>query len=338
MRTLLKNFLLHAALFLLPLLLFSNLVSATETRTLNYINIETVPTTSKQNVILIPFELIGNLIIVKAKVNEQEGNFVVDTGADIMVLHSRFFTKEYPSLDANSVSINDQTEEIKITQVHFKWMGISRKNQSARVVDLSLIEKSKGIDILGFIGYPILKDFEVLFDYEEKTLTLFKLNSKGNRLDKFYLTDEPTHQINLEMAYHFPYLTLQNGEESIHLLIDSGAEMNILSPQAEEKLTTSLEYVQTRHLIGFGQTRIPCKEYLVKNFKLEEMEWQGMHTLIQNMEGFNEFLEMDLDGFLGFEFLSQHKISINFQKRELLIWEQEVEERFEEDAVVLDDF
>ena len=325
---------------LLPIILLANIVSDVDSRKPNHKYLKKVHTKPNPNVMVMPFELIGNLIVVKAIVNEKEGNFVIDTGADMMILHSRFFTESYSAMEANSVSINDQTEEIKITHVSLNWNGIKRKNEVAKVLDLGLIEKSKGIDILGFIGYPILKDFEVLFDYQGKTLTLFRLNRKGNRLDKIYLTEAPTHLVELEMAYHFPYITMYNGDEPIHLLLDSGAEMNILSPQAEEKLLKSLVYQNTRHLIGFGQARIPCKEYLVKNFNIQDIELHPMKTLIQNMEGFNEALDISLDGFVGYEFFFQHKTSINFKRKEMRIWESrgEVKKTFEGEAMVSEDF
>lgn len=289
---------------------------------------------------MVPFKLVGNMIIVKAKGNKKEGNFIVDTGADMMVLHSRFFPDQYNILPANSVSINDQTVEMKVINVNFNWMGIERNNAPAKVIDLSLIEKSKGIDITGLIGYPILKKFEILFDYKEKKLTLFRLDKKGNRLNKSHLTDTPTHQIKLDMAYHFPYIKMQLGDKPIHLIIDSGAEMNILSPQAEKTLSKNLVYLNTRYLIGFGQERIPCKQYLVKNFNIQDIELNPMHTLIQNMEGFNEALEISLDGFLGYEFLSQHKTSINFKRKEMMIWKNkmEVKKSFMVEAIVSDDF
>ena len=69
------------------------------------------------------------------------------------------------------------------------------------------------------------------------------------------------------MADHFPYVKMEREGSVFQLIIDSGAEMNLLSPRAEKALSDDLVFVNTRYLIGFGQERISTKEYLVQRFK-----------------------------------------------------------------------
>src|SRR5215213_6168819 len=53
---------------------------------------------------IIPFTRAGNLILVKAKADEVEGNFILDTGAPYLVLNITYF-RDYPTTGTNT----DQT-------------------------------------------------------------------------------------------------------------------------------------------------------------------------------------------------------------------------------------
>src|SRR5215207_700895 len=44
---------------------------------------------------IIPFNRVGNLIVIKAKVDTTEGNFILDTGAPHLVLNLTYF-RDYP--------------------------------------------------------------------------------------------------------------------------------------------------------------------------------------------------------------------------------------------------
>lgn len=290
------------------------------TQNLNILNLKTVPEKSGPNLLVIPFELVGKMIVVKGSVNGHQGNLIVDTGADIMVLHARIFPQHQYILPVDGANINNRFENLRMINVKFNWMGIQRKNLAAKIIDLSLVEHSKGIEILGFIGHSVLKHYEVLFDYQEQLLMLFRLDRKGERINQTYFLTPPVYKIKLSMVDHFPYLTMKEGKMTFRLIIDSGAEMNILSPRAEEILVDYLAYVNTRQLIGFGKETILCKAYLHRNFKVSDLKLKPMHTLIREMDGFNDVLDHALDGFLGYEFLSQQKVSINLKRKELLVW------------------
>src|SRR5690242_9151111 len=63
---------------------------------------------------IIPFNRIGNLIVVKAKVDTVEGNFILDTGAPGLVLNLTYF-RDYPITalhDGEQTSIAGSTESI----------------------------------------------------------------------------------------------------------------------------------------------------------------------------------------------------------------------------------
>ena len=127
-----KHLLRQLILSLSLLLLFpSNRLLANSSRNI-YQEVNTVLENRDPDLIIIPFDLVGNMIVVKAMVNGQKGNFIVDTGADILVLNSRLFTEHQYSFATNGVSINDRIDEVKITHVEFIWTGIQRRQLAAK--------------------------------------------------------------------------------------------------------------------------------------------------------------------------------------------------------------
>ena len=49
-----------------------------------------------------------------------------------------------------------------------------------------------------------------------------------------------------------------------------------------------------------------------------------MKCIVKDMMHLNRTLRTKLDGLLGFEFLKQYKISINYRKNEMYIWNPEI--------------
>src|SRR5678815_210867 len=68
---------------------------------------------------IIPFNRVGNLIVVKAKADSVEGNFILDTGAPGLVLNITYF-RDYPMVshqDGEQRTITGGTDGIQQTTI-----------------------------------------------------------------------------------------------------------------------------------------------------------------------------------------------------------------------------
>ncbi|MEM1002736.1 MAG: hypothetical protein AAGH46_08810, partial [Bacteroidota bacterium] len=139
------------------------------------------------NTTRIPFKVIDQLIVVEAELLGKSGNFIVDTGSINLILNHRHFgdRKSYSldNLDRSGVHGSIDNVEQQILRA-FQLNNISVKSLNADIIDLSHFEDSKKIQLLGIIGYSVLKDFEVFIDLYLNQLTLTKLDKNGNRLSK----------------------------------------------------------------------------------------------------------------------------------------------------------
>ncbi|RYG28258.1 MAG: hypothetical protein EOO01_40055, partial [Chitinophagaceae bacterium] len=136
--------------------------------------------TTDSSVCVIPFSRVGNLIVIKARADETEGNFILDTGAPKLILNMTYF-RNYPSSaaeeDAGGItgggSGNSPTmvEQFGFGPVHFQKVEADR-------INLGHIENTKGIKILGLLGMQLFKKFEMIIDYEKNQLILHLISRK----------------------------------------------------------------------------------------------------------------------------------------------------------------
>ena len=146
----------------------------------------------------IPFELHNGLIIVKAMVNNEEKAFILDSGAPVILLNAHHFASQNQAGKAEGVS--GSVELRKITLESFVWGSLKKANQSFIGADLNHLEKKIGLTIHGLIGYDTYKEFELLIDYDNRTLNLYKDHSHLN---------EPKDTISFTMQAHLPTISVE---------------------------------------------------------------------------------------------------------------------------------
>ncbi|MEZ5045238.1 MAG: pepsin/retropepsin-like aspartic protease family protein [Saprospiraceae bacterium] len=273
--------------------------------------------------IVIPFQLIGNTIIIQAGVQDRSGFFVLDSGSPNLVLNTKHF--ENIRMDATSFHSTDLTgtasNTLTQTIVHLKVGNIERRNQKAFLIDLSRIEQGKKINILGVIGYKFLKQFEILFDYQQKEITLFALDRKGERMAKSSLHTPPNHVFDLKKSSHFLYLEAQIGNETIKLGLDCGAETSVLDKDAVRSFKNHFFPSHGVSLIAFNGKKSSVNIGSVRQVFIGNTELELFEVIVMDLESINQNLVVKLDGLLGNGSLSRNKIAINYKKQTLSIWD-----------------
>ena len=131
---------------------------------------------SSQDVIEIPFTMAGKLIAVKVILNGEYKTFILDSGAPKVILNSNHIAGD--SMNAkktlsSSKDVNGNISGMDITKVdELDFYGIQLNNQNVLTLDLSHLEESLETEIYGLIGYELLNEYDVLYDYQNQKLTL----------------------------------------------------------------------------------------------------------------------------------------------------------------------
>lgn len=111
--------------------------------------------------------------------------------------------------------------------------------------DISHLSKDR--EIYGLIGYQVLKDYDWLFDYEGKTLTLIKSDKTENYIKEMrYKTYEVPMQMTSEKS-HIPFIETKIGDITLMMGIDCGAAVNLIDDSMFSKLENECQIFPLRN-------------------------------------------------------------------------------------------
>lgn len=276
------------------------------------------------NIIRIPFTLTGTLITVRARVDTVEGNFFFDTGASGLLLNYRYFGQGRGALLTDGGGVTGKVRVLGASRVDtFQLDNLLQANVGAELIDFTHIENAKRIDLVGLIGYAVFQDFEVLFDYEASLLVLIRTNNNGDPLEPLPRWEyQPLGNAPIKTEGHVAAVWLKFGSKQEKLFaLDSGAEQNLLSTAAGKRfLKENFEIRKRVKLRGTGNQSIEVLSGVLQNAQLDTFQWRPMATLLTNMSEINAAYQINVDGMLGYEFLSQRPTSINYRKRRLTFY------------------
>lgn len=269
----------------------------------------------------IPFKVIDQLIVVEVSILDQEGNFIIDTGSETLILNSTHFkpTRKYGDNGKQKSGVNDEIEDVKekhLNQLSIK--DISFKKLNADVIDLSHIEKTKRIKLLGIIGYSVLKDFEVFIDMHLNQITLTKTDKKGNLLSDKVYAEKIVDSIDFKLKKHTIILDAFVGNTKVKFGLDTAAEYNQLNKDSDSEILDYFYPSKELKLTGASGKKKKVLAGKLYRVKLNDSIYFGpMKTVLTNLRKMNAAFGTHLDGILGFEFFAQKRTIINYRKRKL---------------------
>ena len=283
----------------------------------------TQATWATPNIIRVPFNLTGTLITVRARVDTLEGNFFFDTGASGLVLNNRHFG---PTMRSATQGAGSVTGKVRVNgQKSIDTLQLDNlivKKIKGDLVDLSHIEIAKKIDIVGLLGFEVFKDFEILLDYSNSLLVLIRLDAKGAPIAPIPSWEyQPVGSFSLDIAGHIAMVRLEFGNKKKWFGLDSGAEQNLLNHLAGKRfLKEHFEIRKRVKLRGAGKESIEVLTGLLLHAQLDTFTIKPMATILTNLDEINAAYNTNLEGILGYEFLSQRVMSINIKRKKLTVY------------------
>ncbi len=254
------------------------------------------------------FQLVADLVLVDASVDGQEGYFILDTGAPSLVLNAAHF--EGTASDLEAVGLHQAVAIQEKTVKRFTWACLQKRNFKSLVLDLTHLETRIQKPLLGLIGYELLKDWHILFDYSAQEIGLY--GSKLEEMDG----QAPLASVAFRLVEHLVVVELAMHGQPYRFIIDSASGANLLDSS-----------IQTPNLL-------PLEEAIIVR-TADQSERRYTQTIVQqasmsSADFFNQvFVQVELsqlvgapDGLLGFPFLSCCKISIDYKRKRVLLWEQ----------------
>lgn len=183
--------------------------------------------------------------------------------------------------------------------------------------DLSHLEK--GTDVYGLIGYDVYKDYDLMFDYKKKTLTLIDPDYTETFLKECrYEYEEVPFEMSKTMR-HIPLIKAQIDTVSLTLGIDCGAGNNLLDSKRWDEFESMLRRVKTTKLKGISNDEgAEVHVGKLKSLKIGGKTFRHTQTVFNNISHFNRNKDERIDGLIGYEVLSRQKTILSYKNKKLI--------------------
>jgi len=189
-------------------------------------------------------------------------------------------------------------------------------------VNLGHIENSKGIKIFGLLGMQLFRQFEMIIDYEKSLIYLHRIGKKEASVYRHeMLKDTAAYRtIPIDIVNNRVLARTEIAGKKLRLMIDFAAESNVLDSRLPDKVFENVAITRRIILNGIGSRKVEALYGDLSNLKIGDQQIGTLPVLITNLEKTCLNYESCIDGILGFDFLSLHKIGFNFVNRKMYIW------------------
>jgi hypothetical protein len=282
------------------------------------------------DVAVIPFKLIGNLIIIKVNINGNDLNLIFDTGVKQTILlnlankDAKRYKKIKKKLFIGVGNEKHNIEAVKTIENHIN-LGNKILSRDAEVYLITNAEftfsEKMGIPIFGFIGGDLIKNFILRIDYRKKKLFFYQPEHFQKSRWKKYV------RIPLQIHKDKPYLhafirfSKKSKQKKITLLIDTGNSDPIWIFQSDS-LKVPGNKLRIKDYFGLGLNG-DIKGERIKTYKLSifsKFHFKRVITGLPNQEYYNKLIENNpFDGIIGGEILKRFKIYFDYQNSSLYL-------------------
>ncbi len=274
--------------------------------------------TSSESFITIPLKIAGRLIMVDAVIDNQSGNLIFDTGASGIVLNKTYFRKYVPMNSQKSNGITGNVDKVTVVSVgNLRISDIELKKFHASMADLGHIENSKGVKVLGLFGFDMIRNFEIVIDMNRQVMQLYKIDSKGNRVNMSAPVFNAEYSQKFESSKNILFLKGTIAGKEMRFCLDTGAETNAISSHINKTVLGTVNITGKSNLQGVGSSKSEVLLGTMSDFRFGDRNLAPMNTIVSNLDALCEAYEVQIDGMLGYDFLKKGTICINFVKKQI---------------------
>lgn len=270
--------------------------------------------------ITIPLKRAGRLLLMEARIDNETGNFIFDTGSSKLVLNNTYFRK-YVSIESGERGgITGGVASVRQTKISkIQLSGLSYDNVLADLSDLGHIENRRGVKILGLLGFSLIKNMEIIIDVNNNELHLYRLDRSGNRINKNATAFNADISQKVQIYQDILFVSPKIGGKILSFCLDTGAESNVINSASSKKVMNTINITRRSGLVGAGRPSSEALFGTLNDFTIEGRQISQMQTIITNLENMSAAYGFTIDGMLGYDFFEKGLICVNLVRQEIKI-------------------
>ena len=270
----------------------------------------------------VKFRLAGGaqpLILLPVHVNDRGPfDFILDTGAGTSLLASDLAKQ----LEVKTIGLKEGQSaggkvSVSLAKVDSLAVGeIKLHDVDVGIVDLAQIGKTVGAKIDGDLGYNFLKHFRVMIDYRDCEIRF----DDPKRVESFGRSAKAEVPIRLASPAK-PLILVDvhaNGRGPFQFAIDTGTSTTAIAPELAKHL--GVESLP----VGAGTTGGASVDFsagVLQSFQLGGAKIDNMAVVVADFfTMLNSAIEVKLDGIVGYNFLRNYKVVIDYPGETLTLF------------------
>jgi predicted aspartyl protease len=269
----------------------------------------------------VKFRLAGGaqpLILLPVKVNGQGPfEFILDTGAGTSLLSPETAQKAGAKIiGAKEGQSAGGKVSVSLAKVDSLAVGETKlEDVDVGIVDLSQIAKTIGEPIDGDLGYNFLNRFQITIDYSQCEIRF----DDPKRVDDL---GRPRTEVPLRLAHPAKPLILVdaylNGRGPFQFAIDTGTSTTAITPELGKQLGLAGSPVGP---VTTGGTHVDVTAGLLQSFAIGGAKVDNMAVIVADFfTMLNQAVGAKLDGIVGYNFLRNYKVVIDYPSEVLRLF------------------
>ncbi|MFK7807565.1 MAG: aspartyl protease family protein [Saprospiraceae bacterium] len=260
----------------------------------------------KKSSMEVPFEMVNGMIVMKLEVNGEKGSFILDTGADAILVDGNPAENE-----GNGFSTLGGTVESGITQLKKLKMGSYIKyDVAAQVINLKTLEQNLGIDLYGIIGGGYFNPYSLEIDFTNSIVTLSNRSAYKKAVKEM-------SAVKFEMVDGIPVVPVTIGDRTFEFAMDSGASIHFVHSALLEEIEGIKKMDSSANVLSASHLSEKINRYEIAGFNLGEIHFEHQQCLHRNFDEVNKELTRPIAGILSLSSLAREKVIIDFKKKKM---------------------
>jgi hypothetical protein len=104
---------------------------------------------------------------------------------------------------------------------------------------------------------------------------------------------------------------------SLQMMLDSGAELNLLDRRVRRKVLDNFTILKRVNLVGMGAKEVEVLAGTMSDVSCGGQHAKSMNTMLTSLDEINGSFGVSVHGVVGYEFIKDRRMMINYAKSKL---------------------